>query len=138
MFQHQTQEQRRCGDVCEETTRSDDADDDMLTNLFSDPDPHDLFCLEFTTKQRAGETDSEHTTGSHAGAKIRIELEGYKAELGQTLHSTGLTLWRASHKLCEFLLLDDDAREYIHQKRVLEVRTSRLRKRLVYHVFLVY
>jgi len=116
---HQQQQEQRRGDLYEETARSDDADDDILSNLFSDPDPHDLFCLEFTTKQCPGETDNNHT--SRTGARICIELEGYKAELGQTLHSTGLTLWRASHRLCDFLLLDDYAREYIHEKRVLEL-----------------
>jgi len=122
---HQQQQEQRRGDLYEETARSDDADDDILSNLFSDPDPHDLFCLEFTTKQCPGETDNNHT--SRTGARICIELEGYKAELGQTLHSTGLTLWRASHRLCDFLLLDDYAREYIHEKRVLEVCTHRQR-----------
>jgi hypothetical protein len=52
---------------------------------------------------------------------IHITLSGYKKELGQTLHSTGLTLWRASELLCQFMI--KERKRYIEKKRIIEVST---------------
>ncbi|KAL7560438.1 hypothetical protein ACA910_016184 [Epithemia clementina (nom. ined.)] len=75
----------------------DDDDDDepeMSTDLFADPDPLDTFTFQWKTTTA---TDEEEKY-------IDITLTGYKAELGQTLNSTGLTLWRASNILCDFMV----------------------------------
>lgn len=72
-------------------------------DLFSDPDPLETFHFHFNIDE---ETD------------IHISLQGYKAELGQTLASTGLTLWRASSILCDFLVHN---RNFVQDKTVVEV-----------------
>jgi len=38
--------------------------------------------------------------------EISFEVKGVKQALGQTLDSTGLTIWRAAEHLCEFLVQD--------------------------------
>lgn len=103
----------------------DDADDDEndasgWTDLFADPDPMDEFQFRFELPigepldgERSGPPDEASTR------RIDIRLVGYKAELGQTLHSTGLTLWRASSLLCDFLLQHP---EHVRGKSVVEVR----------------
>jgi 16S rRNA G966 N2-methylase RsmD len=67
-------------------------------DLFADPDPYDTFVHEF---------------GPH-----KIELRGFKEENGQTIPSTGLTLWRAAPLLCDFLHQNT---ELVEGKRVLEL-----------------
>lgn len=84
----------------------EDDDEPAMTDLFADPDPMDTF--DFTWR-RSNEDD----------APIAICLAGYKAELGQTLSSTGLTLWRASELLANFLV-QHEAR-YLRAQRVLEL-----------------
>jgi len=59
-------------------------DADMLFSMFSDPDPKDIFRFEFPHD-------------------ILITLSGEKEENGQLLRSTGLTLWKASKLLCDYL-----------------------------------
>ena len=75
-------------------TRDEEEEEEpeISTDLFADPDPLETFCCEWETKEE----------------KIQISLTGYKAELGQTLHSTGLTLWRASHILCDFMVRQEE------------------------------
>lgn len=73
-------------------------DEPDVGDLFADPDPYDTF---------------KHQFGPH-----KIELRGYKEENGQTIPSTGLTLWRAAPLLCEFL---HDNAELVQGKRVLEL-----------------
>jgi predicted nicotinamide N-methyase len=36
--------------------------------------------------------------------QVNFEVKGLKKELGQTLSSTGLTIWRASEHLCQFII----------------------------------
>lgn len=78
-----------------------DNDDDSLTtgDMFADPDPRESYRLQF---------------GPHT-----IILEGIKAENGQTLNSTGLTLWSASTHLCEYIA--SCAATEIQGKDVLEL-----------------
>eukprot|EP00978_Attheya_sp_CCMP212_P007268 scaffold16926_cov59-Attheya_sp.AAC.2 len=75
-------------------------EEDILGSLFADPDPTDVFFFEF-------------------GSNIKIPLRGIKAENGQTLHSTGLTLWRASHLLCNYLV--SHTKEIVENKTILEL-----------------
>jgi predicted nicotinamide N-methyase len=70
-----------------------------ITDLFADPDPYETF--EF-----------------HFEPNIDIILVGYKAENGQTLNSTGLTLWRASNLLCDYLMANPES---VRGKLVLEL-----------------
>lgn len=86
----------------------DDDDDDevdwgMNHQLFADPDPIQDFHLEW---QVPGDPNSGSTS------TISIDLRGHKPENGQTLSSTGLTLWRGSELLCQYLL--QHAQELFH------------------------
>lgn len=68
---------------------NEDSDDDF-GGMFDDPDPFETFIHSFKSPM----TEEE----------IKIELLGHRAENGQTLNSTGLTLWRAAPILCDFLI----------------------------------
>lgn len=61
--------------------------------------------------------DREEVFRFHFG-EIQFELKGLKRELGQTLSSTGLTLWRASEHLSSFCHAHADL---FRGKRVLEL-----------------
>jgi predicted nicotinamide N-methyase len=66
-------------------------EEDMdLGDLFTDPDPFETFSMEWKLV--------------NFSEVARITVTGMKAENGQTLHSTGLTLWRASNILADFLV----------------------------------
>lgn len=75
-----------------------------FNGMFDDPDPYDTFVHSFS------KTD---------GDLYSITLVGHKAEIGQTLNSTGLTLWRAAPLLCQFIT--DHSERYITGKHVLEL-----------------
>ena len=87
----------------ESMKKEDDEDDEGFDSLFQDPDPFDTFIFDWQFRQR----------------DIHLELKGHKQELGQTLNSTGLTLWRASNILCDFML--QRAEEFVEGKTILEV-----------------
>ena len=61
--------------------------------------------------------DREDTFQFHFG-ELQFELKGLKRELGQTLTSTGLTLWRASEHLSLFCYANA---EIFRGRRVLEL-----------------
>jgi predicted nicotinamide N-methyase len=88
---------------------SDDDDSPDMGDLFADPDPLDTFQFEYTLPQNTV-NETENT--------VSITLTGHKAELGQTLHSTGLTLWRASELLCDYMVRTHTT---VQQKNVLEL-----------------
>lgn len=81
-----------------ECETQDDDDEPDVGDLFADPDPYDTFV---------------HQVGFH-----KIVLRGYKAENGQTIPSTGLTLWRAAPLLCDFM---QQNASLIEDQRVLEL-----------------
>jgi predicted nicotinamide N-methyase len=87
----------------ENTREADEEDIPAVGDLFADPDPLESFRFDWDTLE---------------GKHIAIELTGHKAELGQTLNSTGLTLWRASELLCEYLVKHP---EWVATKDVLEL-----------------
>lgn len=111
----------------------DDDDIPECYDMFADPDPMDTFsfCYQIndnnddatsdtnTIEQVEQEADNENVMETRQQKTIRIILIGYKQELGQTLHSTGLTLWRASELLCQFML--KERMKYIENKKILEV-----------------
>lgn len=65
------------------------------TDMFADPDPLETFSFQWKRINNPCET-------------VQITLTGYKTELGQTLGSTGLTLWRASSILCDYIVSQED------------------------------
>jgi predicted nicotinamide N-methyase len=76
---------------CEDELKIGD-EEDMLYSLFADPDPEETFQLTFSLPS------------SSDNDVIAIELVGEKQENGQLLSSTGLTVWKASRLLCEYLI----------------------------------
>jgi predicted nicotinamide N-methyase len=106
--------------------KSDDSDDNGFNGLFDDPDPYDTFVHTFTPAMGSGAEDppSEGAGaggggGGDSGKPMTITLRGHRADIGQTLNSTGLTLWRAAPILCQFMV--DNADAYIRGKHVLEL-----------------
>jgi len=77
--------------------------DDVFFDMFADPDPFDTFSFTFPLPKNSS---------------VTINLKGHKAELGQTLNSTGLTIWRASELLCNYL---STVPEKVKNKSVLEL-----------------
>jgi hypothetical protein len=78
----------------------DDEEDDIIegmSDLFADPDPLDTFFFRF-------ELPPHEKSTAETPELVEITLSGHKAELGQTLHSTGLTLWQSSERFCEVLV----------------------------------
>ena len=75
-------------------------DDEGFGGMFDDPDPYETFTHSF----RDGDED------------IVITLKGHSAENGQTLNSTGLTLWRAAPVLSNFLLTNKST--YVENKGI--------------------
>ena len=86
------------------------SDESGFCSMFADPDPYDTFKFTFplpsTTEAPDDDDDDDDataTTTTTTTTTTTIILHGHKAELGQTLASTGLTHWRASSLLCSFL-----------------------------------
>jgi hypothetical protein len=96
-------------------SKQDDENDDLFA-MFADPDPYQMFEFDFAIRRRREEKGK---VGLTTMLQIHIQLHGQKQENGQTLHSTGLTLWRASELLCDYLV---NHPELVKDNRVLEVR----------------
>lgn len=93
----------------------DKEEEEGFGDLFADPDPFETFHFTFELDK----DDSNRAAESSDNSTINIMVRGHKAENGQTLNSTGLTLWRASNILCEYLL--KHSRRMIQHKSVLEL-----------------
>lgn len=104
----QNSRQQQNNNISRDGQGEDDGEDgepQICADWFADPDPMDTF--------------SKHWKISEEESPIEVTLTGYKAELGQTLDSTGLTLWRASSVLCDFMV---QQREIVGSARnILEV-----------------
>jgi len=90
-------------DILDKEKKIESEEDPLEFRMFNDPDPYDTFHRTFTLDDNR---------------KITLSLSGIKEENGQTLNSTGLTIWRASTYLCNFLSRNSNM---IQGKRVLEV-----------------
>ena len=83
-------------------------DDDvmfLISKYFEDPDKNDTFEIDYKSS-----TDPSKS--------VSFTVKGVKRELGQTLDSTGLTIWRASEHLCQFIM---DNSSLFEGKRVCEL-----------------
>lgn len=92
-------------DILDNEKKMEHDDDPLEFRMFNDPDPYDTFLRTFTLVH-----DNNR--------EVTLSLSGIKEENGQTLNSTGLTIWRASTYLCNFLARNSSM---IQGKRVLEV-----------------
>jgi len=89
-----SEEETKWTDACirwedeEPPSKSEDEEEERPWDPFADPDPTQSFDFEFQYKD----------------SSIVISLEGYKADSDESWQSTGLTLWKASHILNDYLL----------------------------------
>jgi predicted nicotinamide N-methyase len=115
--------------------RSDDDDDDELPQLsmetlnalrqfavetgvsgvFKDNDDEDEHVdivssvrSHFELKDRDEIFDVSYEATDDSKRKVAFKVKGLKRELGQTLSSTGLTIWRAAEHLCQFIIDNPD------------------------------
>mmetsp|Transcript_10564 Transcript_10564/g.15917 ORF Transcript_10564/g.15917 Transcript_10564/m.15917 type:complete len:330 (+) Transcript_10564:89-1078(+) len=121
----------------------DDSEKEHNFDLFGDPDPYEIFFFSFTVpaapavppnENAATSTNNTHvakdnilggcsekgnmTTEDRHEREISITLKGFKHEHERIFDSTGLTLWRASKLLCDFMCSNT---HYIEDKTVLEL-----------------
>ena len=119
-------------------------DEDLcLDDLFIDPDPYETFTLQWkilytqeddriidriqdksSKSQDHIELETNTTTNKSTRSIVEIAAQitvvGNKAENGQILHSTGLTLWRATRSLTDYLVAVHNQ----HQKSLLQQHQS--------------
>ena len=102
---------------------SDDDQDENPFDPFADPDPHEIFSFRFVTKKSSSNNEEpiEGATDDDEES-IRVEIHGYKTDSDQVWESTGLTLWKASKYLCDYMVKHD---EKLRGQRVLEVSGMR-------------
>jgi len=89
-------------------TTPDEDDEAALKDPFKEQDSTELFTRTFTlpaaNPYHKNSDDDGTKNGNATKATTTIELQGYQAEADEIWKSTGLTLWRASDYLCEYLL----------------------------------
>jgi len=106
---HERDKRRKMRELLEDGSNGGDSESDgdefgLFSNMFDDPDREDTFWVNLSTLGKERE--------------LKFNVVGVKAELGQTLTSTGLTVWRASEKLSAFLFASP---ERVRHRRVCEL-----------------
>eukprot|EP00573_Skeletonema_grethae_P007294 CAMPEP_0201701428 /NCGR_PEP_ID=MMETSP0578-20130828/32600_1 /ASSEMBLY_ACC=CAM_ASM_000663 /TAXON_ID=267565 /ORGANISM="Skeletonema grethea, Strain CCMP 1804" /LENGTH=312 /DNA_ID=CAMNT_0048188741 /DNA_START=105 /DNA_END=1040 /DNA_ORIENTATION=- len=104
----------------------DESSDDgqsFLMDPFADPDPFQMFDFDFDlpSNNNSEREEVERVDGGNKDGKantISLQIKGYKTDAEQVWQSTGLTLWRASHYLCEYQV---EHPELFRNTRVLEL-----------------
>lgn len=96
-----------------------DRDDNFVTSLYCPDHPCTANKLDLIDlpSDMADITD-QGVKISRGGRRVHYSCVGVKAELGQTLMSTGLTVWRAAENLARFIFTQP---ERFHNKRVIEL-----------------
>ena len=102
---------------CNNIEDEDEEGDNHLDEL---PPPTE--CYTFTYPNPADE-----------GSDIKLELEGFGSDSEQTWNSTGLTLWRSSDHLCQYLVSEHKLLQSINDLRILEVGSGLGRCGLLAH-----
>mmetsp|Transcript_30898 Transcript_30898/g.48414 ORF Transcript_30898/g.48414 Transcript_30898/m.48414 type:complete len:332 (+) Transcript_30898:184-1179(+) len=105
----------------------DESSDDgqsFLMDPFADPDPFQMFDFDFDLPssnnniERAEVDQADDDNKEGKVDTISLKIKGYKTDAEQVWQSTGLTLWRASHYLCEYQV---EHPELFCNTRVLEL-----------------
>ncbi|KAL3910502.1 MAG: hypothetical protein SGARI_002095 [Bacillariaceae sp.] len=91
-------------------------EEEAVFDPFADPDPTETFSFSFE-RPAYGDDDGDGDNGS-SSKKIHLNIQGYKTHSDQVWSSTGLTLWKASQYLCDYMV--EHAHELQH-KRILEL-----------------
>lgn len=96
---------------------------------FADENPQEVFSFRFVTNEKKSTTataieepivrTTEYDNNSDGeNESIRLEIHGYKTDSDQVWESTGLTLWKASTYLCDYMV---QHAEKLRGQRVLEL-----------------
>ena len=94
----------------------DSESDDGMIDPFKDPNPIEETSYRFPNPHSTTSSDDELSSSSKF---IEIVLRAYKEDADAVWQSTGLTIWRASQHLCDYLV---EHAEMFQDKRTLEVR----------------
>jgi hypothetical protein len=99
---------------------------------FADPDPTQVFTFVFVVPNQPPQLDANSKmnelaaddeykldSSSALSSKIELKIQGYKTHSDQVWQSTGLTLWKASKYLCDYMVAHAPE---LQNKRILEVR----------------
>lgn len=94
------------GDLRPEQQKDDDesSDDVCMVDPFADPDPTELQTFRFALRSTNNCDDKSASVADSDSDKVQINvtIRGYKTGADAVWKSTGLTLWRASHYLCDY------------------------------------
>ena len=94
----------------------DDSESDAgMIDPFKDPNPIEETSYRFPNPHSTTSSDDELSSSSKF---IEIVLRAYKEDSDAVWQSTGLTIWRASQHLCDYLV---EHAEMFQDKRTLEV-----------------
>ena len=113
------------GEEDDTNASDDDEEDEMPFDPFADPDPTEVFRFRFVAKTQKGRKSSAPGTAIEAAGSsddgtesINLNIHGYKTGSDAVWQSTGLTLWKASTYLCDYMVEHVDE---LCGERVLEV-----------------
>ena len=103
------------------------ANNDLLSAVrdhFDLKERDETFVVEYQDDDDDNTTNNANSQQVAIASKrhIRFEVQGVKRVLGQTLSSTGLTIWRAAEHLCDYMF-HHPAR--FHQRTVCELVSSK-------------
>jgi predicted nicotinamide N-methyase len=96
----------------------DDEDDDDHPGLFSMFADTELETTEHRFPNPINSPSSSSSSSSSNDEELVVKLQSLHPSTGQTLSSTGLTLWRAAPQLCTYLL---SQQSLIQGRRVIEL-----------------
>lgn len=117
----------------------DDEHNDAFFDPFADPDPTQIFHFSFAipnvslpaasllsdsnskSTQKGNDSAVATSTAINATDIVELKIQGYKTHSDEVWQSTGLTLWKASKYLCDYMVENADQ---LQGKRILEVRVA--------------
>lgn len=111
------------GNNDEPPSKQSSTDDDIeeeegcMVDPFKDPDPFQFQNFRFALP--CGDSPASADNGDDRTHYIDIVIRGYKTNADEVWKSTGLTLWKASHYLCQYQI--EHAITLFRGKRVLEL-----------------
>lgn len=111
------------GDIKKSASDNDDdsSSDNGQFDLFADPDPFEMFNFDFTLPSNNHQDNEVDSSNNNISKRtLPLKIKGYKTDAEQVWQSTGLTLWRASHYLCEYQI-EHYSELFTSNKRVLEL-----------------
>ncbi|KAL7463278.1 hypothetical protein ACHAXS_003663 [Conticribra weissflogii] len=113
----------------EEINELEEGDDDI-------PPPTESFTFTYPNPNDSNSTKSDNNNDANS-SNITLNLKGFHSDSEQTWTSTGLTLWKSSHHLCQYLVDQADTLlcppNFNDSLRILEVGSGLGRCGLLAH-----